>query len=599
MKPAGDDPMQVNVLGSGVMGKQIASLFCLAGYQVNLCDLIPPTFASLERELRIARRFFSGLREGSISLTRDLERLPDCVTVEAVSEDLQLKQSLYRQLRAVNGHTFFTNCSSYMPKEIGEDVRALHFFNPVVSVKLVEYVDCDHLASLRPMVDYCRANGVRFLEVRQNRGYLGNFLLFHQIATAFRLIEIHHYDAEEIGAMYESLLGSRNVFETVDRIGVDVCQKILKNLREHDSSLYVPGILEEAIQSGILGKKNKTSIVQWLASRRLAAESGVRDVVSASTFVFKRSGELSRRESEEIQDLFRRVFAKQRGREYFDRKYLNAPLGGAYHALCFDGGSIVAVFTAVPYRYRYFGKETVFALSVDTMVDGRQRGSPFRVKKMAQLVHDALVRDGIPFIFGFPNANYWEYERQVVRSRDIGELDYYVVPRNIGALVAGGRRLDGFSRLASQVLVHWPACRDSAEWEPPIDKIADAAFESHRYGGDYHVLHLDGGEKCIYRTYREDNGAPSDLPCGRVPAKPTVFLPRGDARLYREAAPATDAFLYVGHLPFRPTRMLRVPPSRRPQRIRMTGKILIPDLIDDRVFALENWKVNLSNYDVR
>ena len=260
--------MQVNVLGSGVMGKQIASLFCLAGYEVNLCALIPPTVASLERELRTARRFYSGFREGSISVTRDLERLSDCVTVEAVSEDLQLKQSLYRQLRTANRHAFFTNCSSYMPEEIGEDVKALHFFNPVVSVKLVEYIDRDHLASLRPMVDYCRANGVHFLEVRQNRGYLGNFLLFHQIAAAFRLIEVHHYDVEGIRAMSEALLGNRNIFETVNRIGVDVCQQILKNLHEHDSSIYVPEILEEAIQSGILGKKNKTSIVQWLASGR-------------------------------------------------------------------------------------------------------------------------------------------------------------------------------------------------------------------------------------------------------------------------------------------------------------------------------------------
>jgi hypothetical protein len=61
----------------------------------------------------------------------------------------------------------------------------------------------------------------------------------------------------------------------------------------------------------------------------------------------------------------------------------------------------------------------------------------------------------------------------------------------------------------------------------------------------------------------------------------------------------TDVLLYVGRLPFRPARMIRVPPSRRPQRVRMTGKILIPDLIDERVFALENWNVNLSNFDVR
>ena len=53
----------------------------------------------------------------------------------------------------------------------------------------------------------------------------------------------------------------------------------------------------------------------------------MRDVASAPTFVFKRSGELSCRESEEIRDLFRRVFAKERGLEYFDKKYRNAAFG--------------------------------------------------------------------------------------------------------------------------------------------------------------------------------------------------------------------------------------------------------------------------------
>jgi hypothetical protein len=314
--------------------------------------------------------------------------------------------------------------------------------------------------------------------------------------------------------------------------------------------------------------------------------------------VFKRSGELSRRESEQVRDLFRRVFLKERSLEYFQRKYRDAPLGGAYHALCLDGGSIVAVFTAVPYRYRYFGRETVFALSVDVMVDGPQRGSPFRVKKMAQLVHAALARDGIPFIYGFPNANYREYERRVVESRDIGELDYYLLPRNIGALLAAARRLDGLSRLASQVLVHWPARRGTAAWEPPIDKIADAAFESHRYDGGYRILRLDGGAKCAYRTYQEEGGARATYLVDVCPLTPWSFA-QAVGQVYREAAPATDVFLYVGRLPFRPARMIRVPPSRRPRRIHMTGKILIPELIDERVFALKNWNVNLSNYDVR
>jgi hypothetical protein len=31
----------------------------------------------------------------------------------------------------------------------------------------------------------------------------------------------------------------------------------------------------------------------------------------------------------------------------------------------------------------------------------------------------------------------------------------------------------------------------------------------------------------------------------------------------------------------------------------MTGKILIPDVIDGSVFKSDNWRVNISDFDVR
>jgi hypothetical protein len=319
---------------------------------------------------------------------------------------------------------------------------------------------------------------------------------------------------------------------------------------------------------------------------------------SIHTPVFRRSADLAPRECEQIRDLFQRVFGKERNPEYFRRKYRDAPQGGAYHAICFDGDSIIAASTALPYRYRYFGLETVFALRVDVMVDAKYRGSPFRVKKMAQLVDGVLVRDGIPFVFGFPNVNAWEYERRVIQTHDIGELDYYVLPRNIGALVARAGPFDGLSRLASRALAHLPARRGRGAWQAPIEKIADGSFLSHRYDDSYRTLSLDGGGTCVYRTHQEDNGVRATYLVDVTPLGPWSFA-QAVRRVYDEAASASDVLLYVGHLPFRPPRMLRVPVSRRPQQVRMTGKILIPELIDGRVFTLDNWNVNLSNFDVR
>jgi hypothetical protein len=70
-------------------------------------------------------------------------------------------------------------------------------------------------------------------------------------------------------------------------------------------------------------------------------------------------------------------------------------------------------------------------------------------------------------------------------------------------------------------------------------------------------------------------------------------------RVYEVAASCADIILYVGRLPFRPRGLVRVPPSRRPRNIRMCGRVLDAAGIDDRVFQIDNWNVNISNIDVR
>ena len=318
----------------------------------------------------------------------------------------------------------------------------------------------------------------------------------------------------------------------------------------------------------------------------------------SSRLLFKRSNDLSSQELEAIRNLFQRVFGKDKSREHFARKYLGSPNGSGYHALCVEAGAIVAVFSALPYRYRYFGKDLVFALSVDTMVDPAARGRPFRVKKMAELVHDELMRDGIPFIYGFPNENYYEYEKKVIKSRDIGNLDYYVVPRNVGTLLAKGKLLNGLSRLASRLLVERLVAAASNGYEAPIQKCVDSHFEAQRYGNEYHVSRVNGGMKYVYKTYVEEKGTTATYLVDVNPLNARNFA-EAVRRVYLRVVHKTDVLIYVGHLPFCPRQMLCVPPARRPKNIRMTGKILLPDLVDDRVLSLTNWNINISNFDVR
>jgi hypothetical protein len=52
-------------------------------------------------------------------------------------------------------------------------------------------------------------------------------------------------------------------------------------------------------------------------------------------------------------------------------------------------------------------------------------------------------------------------------------------------------------------------------------------------------------------------------------------------------------------LHFRPISLLKVPKRMESKAVRMSGKILINSRIDNRIYNIDNWNVNLSNFDVR
>lgn len=64
--------------------------------------------------------------------------------------------------------------------------------------------------------------------------------------------------------MYNHLYNKRNIFSVIDSVGIDVSLNILKNLKTENEFIYIPKILEDAVSKNILGKKNKTSILQLI-----------------------------------------------------------------------------------------------------------------------------------------------------------------------------------------------------------------------------------------------------------------------------------------------------------------------------------------------
>ena len=149
----------VGVVGAGSMGSGIANVFALNGYHVVLRD-IEERFvqggynridAFMKRSVQKGKMTEESKQEvlSRITLTTDLQDFKDVdLVVEAVLEDMDLKQSVFSQLDEIVREDVIltTNTSSLSITEIAsatkrpDRVAGLHFFNPAQVMKLVEVV---------------------------------------------------------------------------------------------------------------------------------------------------------------------------------------------------------------------------------------------------------------------------------------------------------------------------------------------------------------------------------------------------------------------------------------------------------------------------
>lgn len=255
--------MKINILGCGVMGRQIASLFFIGGYDVAVWDERRIGVEELNNGVRLARKQFTKCIDGSISVVSSFKELDDNLTIESVKEDLSIKRYVHEALKGKMSKGYFSNTSSFSPNEIGEGVCGLHFFNPI-NIKLVEVHLSDNFVvsqEYNSMISYLNSHQFSIIKVNANRGYLGNYILFNEISTVFKLIEKYGYSSKKICTVYKTLYNGRDLFQIIDLIGIDVIFHVLRNLAEVDSFIYVPQILSVALKQNILGKKNKTSIL--------------------------------------------------------------------------------------------------------------------------------------------------------------------------------------------------------------------------------------------------------------------------------------------------------------------------------------------------
>jgi len=313
----------------------------------------------------------------------------------------------------------------------------------------------------------------------------------------------------------------------------------------------------------------------------------------------KKTTELSLNEKNEICSLFLQVFKKEKTLDEFNKQFLNTTKGYSYHGLIISkSGSIVGCYSCIPSEYQYFSDNYIFGLSVDTMINKEYRGNPFNLKKIANLVYESMLEADIPFVFGFPNDNVYLVRKKILKWKDIGQLDYYILPIKIGSIKPNLKLFNCITILFSKFIKFF--IQKSFIFDNKIkniEKINNKKFLNYRYSlfdGNYKIIE----QKELYFSYKIDTYE-------SISAAYLVDVSVMNKRNFDSAVKyilenekRIDVILFVGKIDFRPFTLFKVPTKYIPKTVYMSGKILDKKKIKENIFDIHNWNVNLSNFDV-
>ena len=236
--------LTIGVVGAGAMGRGIAQVAAVGGVKTLIFDAMASVAEGAVDFIgkMVGRQVEKGRMEESdaaaamqrLSRIDSLSGMADCdVVVEAVIEDLDTKQALFRELEAVVGAdtVLASNTSSLRIASIASAcehrtrIGGLHFFNPVPLMKLVEVVRAPDTAD--DVVDALFTLGERLdrtpVIVRDGPGFLVNFGGRAYTTEGLRLVHEQSATPAQIDAVMRDACGFRmGPFELMDLTGIDV-----------------------------------------------------------------------------------------------------------------------------------------------------------------------------------------------------------------------------------------------------------------------------------------------------------------------------------------------------------------------------------------
>jgi len=281
----------IAVIGAGMMGPGIAQVFATRGHPVQVYGRTAAKLSIVKDRVRVnlTRMAEYGLVESS-DIARILDRIGVTtelalalrnadVVIEAITEDLGMKQELFAELdRLCPAHTILCSNTSVMSiTQIGakaihrERIVGTHFYQPPFLVPLVEVIRTEFTAPahMDTVFELMKSAGKVPVRVQKDvPGFIANRMQHALWREAFALIDEGICDAATVDTAISNSFGLRlpvlGPVANADLVGLDLTIAIHDYVLPHLNVSTVPcNTLRARVKEGKLGFKTKSGFLDW------------------------------------------------------------------------------------------------------------------------------------------------------------------------------------------------------------------------------------------------------------------------------------------------------------------------------------------------
>ena len=269
---------KICVAGAGTMGSGIALAAAQNNFDTVLFDTNEKGIENAKKSIGKNLDFLLSKEKISITEKENIYKrilfttnIEDCtgdLIIEAIIENLSIKETLYKNIAAINtAQTIFaSNTSSLSISAIQKNILhpericGMHFFNPAHIMKLVEVVAGEKTSeqTMQTVYDICIALKKQPVICKDAPGFIVNRVARHFYLEAMHLAYEQKINFKDIDILMENAGFKMGPFKLMDLIGMDINLAVSQSVYHafNDNPRFKPSPMQEQkVAEGNLGKK--------------------------------------------------------------------------------------------------------------------------------------------------------------------------------------------------------------------------------------------------------------------------------------------------------------------------------------------------------